>query len=135
MALQNRKVSIEDLDDAIEALLKAGPHSVTEVTRELGWSTRAVCPRLEQLELEHRAHRVRVRLPNTPTICYHWHFGPAPGGTATDQCATRAALPPARLRAIVPFQHSVREFPAIDRRDPLVAALFGPARAHATGAP
>lgn len=102
MGRQDRRVSIEELDDAIDGLLKAGPHSVTEVTRALGWSTRAICPRLEQLELEHRAHRVRVRLPNTPTVCYLWHSGPAPGSTAPGA--------------------------AIGGRAPLVAALFGPAR-------
>lgn len=128
MGRQNRKVSIEELDDAIDELLKAGPHSVAEVTRALGWSTRAICPRLEQLELEHRAHRIRVRLPNTPTICYLWHSGPAPGSATVDECIAAAALPHARQRAIVPYQQSVRVFAAVGRRDPLVAALFGPAR-------
>jgi len=128
MDRQDRRVSIEDLDVAIEELLKAGPHSVIEVTRVLGWSTRAICPRLEQLALERRAHRVRVRLPNTPTVCYRWHSGPAPDSAVAPECALAAALPNAKQRAIVPFQQSVRVFPAIDRRDPLVAALFGPAR-------
>ena len=100
MGRPDRKVSIDELDGAIEELLKAGSQSVTDITRALGWSTRAICPRLEQLELEQRAHRVRVRLPNSPTLCYQWHAGPDP-------------------------DHLL---PAFDGRDPLVAALFGPAR-------
>ena len=135
MGRQNRKVLIEELDDAIDELLKAGPHSVADVTRALGWSTRAICPRLEQLELERRAHRVRVRLPNTPSICYRWHSGPAPGSAEVDECVMASTLPDARQRAIIPYQQSVRVFAAVGRRDPLVAALFGPAHTHQTGAP
>jgi hypothetical protein len=134
MGHQDRKVPVDELAGAIEELLRAGPRSVAEVTRALGWSTRAICPRLEQLALEDRAHRVRVRLPNTPSVCYRWHAGPAPGSAAAAGTGAAATLPQARPRVIVPYQHSVSVFAAIDRRDPLVAALFGLPPMHRTGA-
>jgi DNA-binding Lrp family transcriptional regulator len=125
-----RMVPIEQLQGTIEELLKAGPRSIDQLARATGWSKAAVKPRVEQLQLEGRTHRVRVQSENSPGVCYQWHFGPASGAVATAQAVLFQTPQDAEKRGIVPFQHSVRKWPAINRRDPLVIALFGPARAH-----
>lgn len=135
MGRQKRIVLIDQLDDTIEELLKAAPRHVNEVTRAVGWSIRTVRPRLEQLELDHRAHRVRIELATSPTVCYQWHHGPSPDAAPAAKCRLSVELPNPKLRAIIPFQYSVQNYPAIDSRDPLVAALFGPARAHQVTSP
>jgi hypothetical protein len=120
------RVPIDQLPAAIEELLKSGPHVLDAVARELGYSVAAVRPRMSQLYLENRVHRKRVKIQAWPGgVCYTWHHGPGPDAPAPSQ-------PRPALQAIVPSQTSVRTYPTINRRDPLVAALFGPARQQGT---
>lgn len=121
-----RQVPVEQLTVAIEALLRAGPRVIDAIARELGYSVAAVRPRLEQLQLDGRAYRVRVRFTDWPGMCYCWH-----AGAAIDAPVEQVVVTPERAaqqRLGMPLQATVRTYPAIDRRDPLVAALFGPAR-------
>lgn len=122
-----RKVPIEQLLSAIEETLKTGPRLVDQLARELGYSACAVRPRLDQLEREHRAHRVRVKRESSQGLCYLWHHGQVPGAVVTSPIALAQELPRADLRVLVPFQPIVRTWPAFNRRDLLVSALFGPA--------
>ena len=123
MSAPNRKVELTDLPEALLAVLAKGPREIREIAAELGYSTRAVLSRLEQLQIEQRAHRRRVQIKTWAGLCYHWYLGPdleAPA--ALDGAPARPSL---AQQAIVPFQSTVRTYPAINRRDPLVAALFG----------
>lgn len=118
MRSQDRKVPAEQLPQAIENVLRTGPHSISELCRELGYSVAAVRARLDVLVHEHRVHRRKVEFKSWTGVGYLWHYGAAPD------------IPVAQVvpQATVAFQSTVRTYPAINRRDPLVAALFGPAR-------
>ena len=124
-AHSERKVPIEQLLTAIEDALRAGPHLAEQLANDFGFSTCAVRRRLEQLEREHRAHRVRV---HGHGLCYLWHSGALPGAVIAPPIALGRELPRANLRVLVPFQSVVRTWPAFGGRDPLVTALFGPGR-------
>jgi len=113
------KVSIEQLIAVIETLLQAGPRPAAEIARAVGYSESAVRKRLEQLAHEGRAHRVRIKSDNGPGLCYIWHYGAAMGAVI--------AQPLSPEQAAVPHQPTVHTYPAINRCDPLVAALFGSA--------
>lgn len=128
------RVPIEQLPAAIEELLKRGPRSFDQIARAVGWSQSAVRKRVEQLALDGRVHRRRVRV-DCPGFSYNWFYGPAPEAAALPSHALAQEPQRADLRVQVPFQYSVRVYPAIDRRDPLVAALFGPAPAQRSVTP
>jgi len=129
MRAQDRKVPIEDLPEAIEEILKAGPRAIGEIARALGYSVVAVRTRLEDLEIEQRAHRRRVVLKSWSGVLYLWYFGAAiDAPTLLDGTLVQNGLS-REQQGTIPFQSTVRTFPAINRRDPLVAALFGSARA------
>lgn len=127
----DNKVPAEQLLSAIEKALQSAPHLVDQLAHELGCSGSMVRLRLERLEAEGRAHRVRVRLENYQGKCYLWHSGPAPGSLAAARIELAQALPRADLRAHVPHQAIVRSWPLFNRRDGLVAALFGMAQQSA----
>lgn len=120
-----RRLAIELLPAAIEQLLEAAPRAVLDLSRVLGYSERAIRPRLEQLQLDRRAHRVRVKLTKSPGVSYRWHAGAAPDSVEQVPVATPDLC--RRQRLGLPIQTIVREYPAVNRRDPLVAALHGPA--------
>jgi len=127
MRAQDNKVPIGQLLGAIESVLATGPRTIGSLAQELGYSVVAVRARLEQLELEQRAHRVKVPINSFSGFAFQWRHGAA----ANDACPSLAVL--AQLRpgladqGVVPFQSTVRTYPAVNRRDPLVAALFGAA--------
>ena len=126
MRAQDKKVPISQLLAAVEGVLETGPRTIGAIAQELGYSVVAVRARLEQLELEQRAHRVKVPINSFSGFAFQWRHGAA----ANDACPPPAALAQQRPgladQGVVPFQSTVRTFPAINRRDPLVAALFGP---------
>lgn len=127
MRAQDRKVPIEQLPEAIEEILNAGPRAIGEIARALGYSIVAVRTRLEQLEIEQRAHRRRLVLKSWSGVLYLWHIGAdVDAPTLLDATLAQNGLS-REQQAIIPFQSTVRTFPAINRRDPLVAALFGSA--------
>jgi len=126
-AAAKRTVPIERLLSVIESTLQSGPRLVDQLAFELGYTTSAVRPRLEQLEREHRAHRVRVPREHSQGFCYQWRYGQAPGVVHAPVIVLAQALPRAELRVSVPFQTIVCSWPAFLYRDPLVAALYGPA--------
>ena len=106
-----RRVPVAELADQIVDLLKTEPRTVYDLARMTHYGV-ATC-RLRVLELERlgRAHRERILIP---TGCqYVWHYGPSPS----------------RGKALgifdIPQQSTYRVYPPINRRDPLVAALFG----------
>lgn len=132
MRARDRKVPIQQLMAAIEEVLKAGPRGIGEIARELGYSPVALRWRLEQLELENRAHRQREQIKSWSGLYYRWHHGPAAGNDALFAASPVQQEAGKAQQGMVPFQSTVRTYPAVNRRDPLVAALFGPS--HQAGA-
>ena len=130
----DNRVPVEQLHTAIEDLLKAGPRSMDEIAHAVRWSPAAVRKRVEQLAIENRVHRRRVRA-DCPGFSYHWYHGPSREAAELPHYGMAQEPLRADLRATVPFQNSVRTWPAIARRDPLVAALFGPAPAQRSVTP
>lgn len=121
----DNKVPAEQLLSAIEKTLQSAPRLVDQLAHELGCSGSMVRLRLERLEAEGRAHRVRVRLENYQGKCYLWHYGPAPGALTVAVIQLAQELPRADLRVHVPHQAIVSSWPAFRQRDWSVAALFG----------
>lgn len=113
----------DPLEAAIETLLGAGPHLADQLAHGTGYSLAATRLRLERLLERGHVHREKVNL-GQPRWQYLWHAGPAP------------AVAPARTEesagddddAFAPVQTTVHSYPRVGRRDPLVAALFGPAQ-------
>ncbi|QGZ42697.1 hypothetical protein IP92_05772 [Pseudoduganella flava] len=108
-----RRFPIEELVGQIADLLKTEPRTAYDLARLTHYSVATCRLRVAELERVGRAHRERV---NTPTGCqYVWHYGPSPSrGEALGIFG-------------IPQQSAYRVYPAINRRDPLVAALFGEA--------
>lgn len=104
------RVALEGLPAKIANLVKAKPRTIRQLRDLTGYSIDAIRVRLYRLEGEGRVHRVYVA--RSFGFEYHWHIGPAP--VTTDAPAPVPA--PGDRRAAV--------------RDPLIAALFGPARQH-----
>ena len=111
----------DPLEVAIEALLGSGPRLADQLAHDAGYSLAATRLRLERLLEGGRIHREKVNL-GQPRWQYLWHAGPAPAAPAED--AEEADVDD---DAFVPVQTTVRSYPRVGRRDPLVAALFGPA--------
>jgi hypothetical protein len=129
MRARDRKVPIAELATSIRDLLKTGPRTIGEVARELGYSIVAVRARLEQLELDQLAHRRQIQIQAWSGVCFLWYEGPADGAALKlGEALATPGGPTREQQVIIPFQATVRTYPAVNRRDPLVAALFGSAR-------
>ena len=111
----------DPLETAIEAQLGTGPRLADQLAHDAGYSLAATRLRLERLLERGRVHREKVNL-GQPRWQYLWHAGPTP--VAPVERAEEAADDD----AFAPVQTTVRSYPRVGRRDPLVAALFGPAQ-------
>lgn len=117
-----RLVPPEQLKTAIEQHLQAGPRIMHALARLVGYSESVVRVRLLELEEQLRAHRVSVSAARIGGRHWEWRIGPAPIADVDHDEADDADAP---------RQGSTRHYPPINRRDDLVAALFGPARQEA----
>ena len=117
MRVGEHRVPTAQLASAIEALLDTGPCIIEEIADTLRYSSGAVRVRLLQLAKEGRAHRQRIQGRNNPALFYRWHAGPQPGRLDHDACTDPVELSPVQI--------TVHSYPAINRRDPMVAAFFG----------
>jgi hypothetical protein len=115
----NNLIPIEELPAAIERLLKDAPRVIPELARLTGYSEGAVRVRLETFEQEKRAHCISKGAQKRGKGYNEWHHGQAPAHTVAEQAGKGA----------IPQQRITDKFPPCDRRDSLVEALFGPARA------
>jgi len=111
----------DSLETAIEAQLGTGPRLADQLAHDAGYSLAATRLRLERLLERGRVHREKVNL-GQPRWQYLWHAGPAPAAPAEQ------AEEAADDDTFAPVQTTVRSYPRVGRRDPLVAALFGPAQ-------
>jgi hypothetical protein len=72
------------------------------------------------MELAGIAHRERVEIDRAAGFQYVWHLGPARDSIAPASSPRQSSIPGA-----TPKQKIVRQYESINRRDYLVAALFG----------
>ena len=120
----------DPLEAAIESLLGAGPRLADDLARDAGYSLAATRLRLDNLLHRQRIHREKVHL-GQPRWQYLWHLGPA---ALSAQLPVPVPVPgrdgagDAEAELLAPSQATVCSYPAVGRRDPLVAALFGPAQ-------
>lgn len=120
----DRQAALERLTEVVEQrLVDNAPDGLTlkEVAAGVGFATSTVRVRLEALEEMGVVHRVRHNTPGCPNCFYLWHIGAKPA-TAYVEKHTPNAKP-----GSVPRQPTLRVYPPVNRRDDLVAALFGPA--------
>lgn len=120
----DRQAALERLTELVEQrLVDNAPDGLTlrEVASGVGFATSTVRVRLEALEELGIAHRVRHTVPGRVGMYFLWHIGAKPAAAYVEK-HTPNALP-----GSVPRQPILRVYPPVDRRDPLVAALFGPA--------
>jgi hypothetical protein len=125
-----RKKDAEQLGDRIILMLQRGPAMIQQLCSELGFSRHAVHVRLRALMADGRVHYVEVVTKGGLGLAYAWQLGSAPKEKLDElrrNQVKRAAIPD-RGPIFTPIQVSTRIYPAMNQRDPLVAALFGPAR-------
>ena len=111
----------DPLEAAIVTLLGAGPRQADQLAHDAGYSLAATRLRLERLLERGCVHRAKVNL-GQPRWQYLWHAGPAP-----EAVSPQAADADTGDDLLAPVQTTVRSYPRVGRRDPLVAALFGAA--------
>jgi hypothetical protein len=95
-------------------LLAQSPYFVEDLARVTGYATATCRLRLVALESRGRAHRQKVVIDGT--VYARWVAGSGPAFKE----------PPVWL----PHQPTFRTYPPVNRRDPLVAALFGQVEAR-----
>lgn len=119
MSEKKHRVPVKQLMSAIEELLKTRPSIIDELAHVLRYSAAAIRVRLYQLMQEGRAHRQRIACVNNPAVFYCWYPGPAArhidGAPILDMAEND----------LLPVQVTKHSYPAVNRRDPLVAAFFG----------
>ena len=117
------------LTSQIEEALQHKPSTIQELCRELGFSRHAIHVRLMDLMAAGRFHYVEVVTSGGLGLAHVWFPGPASKEQLDElqrKQRARAAVPD-RGPIFIPRQVTTRAFPPVNRRDPLVAALFGPA--------
>ena len=120
----DRQAALERLTEVVEQrLVDNAPDGLTlqEVSAGVGFAPSTVRVRLEALEEMGIVHRVRHTIPGYSGKYFLWHIGAKP-----KEAFVKKHTPNARPGS-VPRQPILRVYPPVNRRDPLVAALFGPA--------
>jgi DNA-binding CsgD family transcriptional regulator len=118
-------VPVEQIRPEIIRQLGAGPRTLQQLARLLGYSESTVRRHLLDLEEEQRVHRRAGPVTQYRGKLCIWHIGARP----LDIDLPREEFIGA---GEMPRQETTCNYPAVGRRDPLVAALFG--TACATGA-
>jgi len=119
-----------ELSSQIEEALQRKPSTIQELCRQLGFSHHAIRVRLVALMAAGRVHYVKEVTSCGLGVAHMWHPGPASKEQLDElqrKQHARAAVPD-RGPISIPSQVTTRAFPLVHSRDPLVAALFGPAR-------
>ena len=110
-------VPVEQMRPEIMRQLEAGPRTLQQLACLLGYSETTVRRHVLDLEDELRVHRISSSRTGRGKLCW-WHAGARP----IDLDVAPATVPGA---GEVPRQQSTCSYPAVGRRDDLVAALFG----------
>lgn len=110
--------------EKISEFLKISPRSNEELRQLTGLSRSGVNNQMERMVLAKLAHRKRHEIRRAAGFCWMWHDGPA-----KDENGLELEADSPRIPGYVPRQKTVRQYPVIGRRDALVAAFFGQAKA------
>jgi hypothetical protein len=113
----------------IEEVLRLDPRTARELADQLGFSEQSIRIRLVDLMAAGRAHYIEVVTNGGKGLAYVWRLGAASKVQLEElqrKEAARAAIPD-RGPIAVPRQVMTRIYVPTNRRDPLVAALFGTA--------
>lgn len=137
MSARKSYPSCMGLAGKIEAALCRKASTVNDLCRELGFSYPAIKLRLNDMLEAGKVHFIPQVTHNGRGLAHVWYIGAAPTEQmkkVVSKKAARAAIPD-RGPINVPAQVTTRTYGPMNRRDPLVAALFGdgPAR-NAQGA-
>jgi hypothetical protein len=111
------RAALAQLNDQILELLAQGQQSAEGLARVTGFSGSTIRARLSELRLIGKAHCVQD--PSSKLGArFFWHAGAGEGVRTVDSPA---------LSLATAYQVTLKVYPIENRRDPLVAALFGPA--------
>ncbi|MCA1857431.1 hypothetical protein LE190_16075 [Massilia oculi] len=116
-----RRLTKQQLDQEIAALLKSGITSCREMASLMGHSRSTISQRLLQLEAANHAHRRKY----THGLADAWFYGPALG---------KDGLPLSPQKPLYATERATQgyaEFPLVDGRNMLDFYLFGPAKRRA----
>jgi hypothetical protein len=121
----------EKLADRIEAVLRTAPRAINDLVKEVGFSRHAVAARLTALLVAGRVHYTETLTNGGLGKSHLWTVGPAPADELEEHRRVHRERAALRARGSIgmPKQMILKTYPAVDRRDPLVSALFGPAPA------
>jgi len=100
------------LPKALLEYLALGPATTDELCAHTGYSSSAIRYRMNGLEEAGLAHHFKFTYTMARGTYFVWHLGPRSEGAAAN--STALPYPPNKI-------------PLVIRRDPLVAAFFGPA--------
>lgn len=106
-----RRFPVTEIQRAVQDCLSTAPRVVDELERITGFAASSIRICLARLEASGEIYRERIGVKRAAGYYYLYHSGPAP-----------------KVDASVPQQHTTHDYEPINRRDDLVAALFGPAR-------
>jgi hypothetical protein len=112
-----RRLSQQDFDSALFATLQDGVCATADIARRLAYSRSRVCVRLIELEELNHVHRVGKE-PGKADV---WKHGPELGRDGTPLYPVEPLYPEMAPTPVY------ADFTPVNGRDPLVAALFGPA--------
>jgi len=110
-----------ELRNAILDCIGAGLHRTAEIAQHLNLKSDQVSTRLDYLRTLGLIHAGRVDDSKRGGFVNNWQLGPGPG----DQASYDAKDLPRRRATDERRVILSSAYPAIDRRDPLVTALFG----------
>ncbi|MFK3738977.1 hypothetical protein [Massilia sp. TN1-12] len=115
---QPHLIPLAQLPAALLRTIQIAPRTVKELSALVGYSEAELRRQLILLEESGDAHRI-LTAHRTPGVrCWMWYFG-----------AGESTLPrkyaPRTIKAEAPRRRIRSNYPAVDRRDPLVSALFG----------
>lgn len=119
------RVPIQELAEAVHAVLVQGDGiTALELVPVLGYSHGTIRKRLRALEDLGRAHTIKKSSGKHGGFTFIWYAGQAVAATAPAPAIEGAYVAPIDM----PQRRTIRVYPPVNRRDPLVAALFGPAK-------
>lgn len=141
--LSHTRAEIAFLPDRILVCLKREPMwTVQELSAELGFAPTGIRNKLLELEMLGLVHHLESRTHGGLGLVHYWNNGPKPKDVkyferSQSQAAkvrreAKAKSPQAEeTDSCPPRQNTVKSYPQNFQRDPLVAALFGPAQREA----
>jgi hypothetical protein len=113
----------------IEETLRLAPCTVRQLCERLAASHASIRLRLDDMMVSGRVHYVETATFGGRGLAYVWHLGAASQEQLDEVRRKQAARADVIDRGPIgiPCQVTTRAYVPTNRRDPLVAALFGPA--------